>query len=455
MSPFWQYFHDKLHWPAIFSPGPLSALAKGLALYMDDTREDILWLRRQYNPVTADDELIAGYGASRGILRTRFDTDTSYRLRVVNAYAWHQLGGKVTGLVRILAENGFAGAEILTVTGARLHDAAQEHNGTIIYKDGVCWAQFDVRLDIPEVGLDQEIMAWFRWLVNEYKPARSILRALSWKMGIEDSTESTDGTQIAVCPSYGDANRWGSPTHDGSICYNNGLFRAHDGRLAYSGTAPHTRWEPQGQAHDALLDPLNVAVQPKFAENVRYSPRHDGGLLYGGQGRHSDLDTAALDAVQIAVASAVSDSVSVQDSALIALGLTDADEVGRYYDGSINHGQRYTSIRNGAFSHDNSRLRGPFSGNVNYTAMRRNGKARHNATAMHRLWGWLPTAGMYAPVFTYAALSDQCATRLTTGMIDNIVMAELATLRVVRYAQHNGLAAHNAGQHYHGEEIAA
>ena len=29
-SPFWQYFHDKLNWPAIFRPGPVSALAKGL-----------------------------------------------------------------------------------------------------------------------------------------------------------------------------------------------------------------------------------------------------------------------------------------------------------------------------------------------------------------------------------------------------------------------------------------
>ena len=94
-SPFWQYFHDKLNWPAIFRPGPVSALVKGLALYMDDVREDILWLRHQWNPATADDELIAAYGASRGILRTRYDTDESYRLRVVNAFAWHKLGGKV------------------------------------------------------------------------------------------------------------------------------------------------------------------------------------------------------------------------------------------------------------------------------------------------------------------------------------------------------------------------
>ena len=230
-SPFWQYFHDKLNWPAIFRPGPVSALAKGLALYMDDVREDILWLRRQWNPATADDERIAAYGASRGILRTRYDTDESYRLRVVNAFAWHKLGGKVQGLVRILAENGFAGAVIVPVNDVRRHDAAFSHNGAATYNDGLCWAQFDVKLvEIPEQGLNADILAWFRWLVNEYKPARSILRAMSWKTNLEDETAFTegDGVWLAVKPEYEDRRKWGFPLHDGSIRYDNGLFRAHE-----------------------------------------------------------------------------------------------------------------------------------------------------------------------------------------------------------------------------------
>ena len=224
-SPFWQYFHDKLNWPAIFRPGPVSALAKGLALYMDDVREDILWLRRQWNPATADDERIAAYGASRGILRTRYDTDESYRLRVVNAFAWHKLGGKVQGLVRILAENGFAGAVIVPVNDVRRHDAAFSHNGAASYNDGLCWAQFDVKLvEIPEQGLNADILAWFRWLVNEYKPARSILRAMSWKTSFEDETAFTeaDGVWLAVKPEYEDRRKWGFPLHDGSIRYDNG-----------------------------------------------------------------------------------------------------------------------------------------------------------------------------------------------------------------------------------------
>lgn len=158
-SPFWRYFHDRLHWPAIFRPGPLSALAKGLALYMDDVREDILWLRRQWHPATADDALMAAYGASRGIIRQRFDTDETYRRRVVQALAWHKLGGKWRGLERIYAQIGFAALVLPSAYAER-------------------WAHFRLKLDVSETGWDQDVSALAIWLANEYKAARSKLEGI-------------------------------------------------------------------------------------------------------------------------------------------------------------------------------------------------------------------------------------------------------------------------------------
>ncbi|MCH5277462.1 MAG: hypothetical protein J1E80_06455 [Desulfovibrionaceae bacterium] len=158
-SPFWQYFHEKLNWPHIFQPGPVSALVKGLALSMDDVREDILWLRRQFSPATADAELIGRYGASRGIARHAFDSDDSYRLRVVNAFAWHKLGGKVRGLERIFTENRLPAA-ILPASSLDL------------------WAHFRVRLDVSNAVFDMDAAALAFWLANEYKPARSKLETL-------------------------------------------------------------------------------------------------------------------------------------------------------------------------------------------------------------------------------------------------------------------------------------
>lgn len=159
MSRFWKYFHDSLNWPAIFSPGPVSAVVKGLALYMDDVREDILWLRRQWSPATADDEQVAKYGESRGIQRTRFDTDESYRLRVVNAYAWHKLGGKVRGLERIFSENQYQ-AQVLPSSKPEL------------------WAHFRLNLNVTDTGFDDQSGPLAFWLANEYKPARSVLEGL-------------------------------------------------------------------------------------------------------------------------------------------------------------------------------------------------------------------------------------------------------------------------------------
>lgn len=165
-SPFWKYFHDTLHWPQIFHPGPLSAMAKGLALYMDGVRDDILWLRRQWSPAKADEELIERYGASRGIYRQHFDTDQSFRARVLNAYAWHHLGGKVRGLERIFAENGLEGTEVLPASLPEL------------------WAHFRLSLDVTGTSFTADSAALSWWLANEYKPARSRLEYFLTKASI-------------------------------------------------------------------------------------------------------------------------------------------------------------------------------------------------------------------------------------------------------------------------------
>ena len=162
MSAFWKYFHDSLRWPQIFRPGPLSAVVRGLALHMDDVREDILWLRRQWNPATADDDMIARYGESRGIIRWQFDTDESYRRRVVNAFAWHKLGGNVRGLERIFAENLFD-AQVLPASRAEL------------------WAHFRLGIDVTGSIFDEQLCSLVFLLANEYKPARSVLEEVMTK----------------------------------------------------------------------------------------------------------------------------------------------------------------------------------------------------------------------------------------------------------------------------------
>lgn len=158
-SPFWTYFHDKLNWLPIFKPGPVSAIMKGLALHMDEVRHDILWLREQWNPVTCEEDLVAKYGQSRGILRNRFDTDASYRKRVVSAFIWHKKGGKIRGLEQILLESGF-NTEVLPASKKEL------------------WAHFRLLLHLENILFAEAEASLFCHLALEYKAARSVIEVI-------------------------------------------------------------------------------------------------------------------------------------------------------------------------------------------------------------------------------------------------------------------------------------
>ncbi len=113
------------------------------------------------------------------------------------------------------------------------------------YGAGLCWASFNILLDIPESGLNRDVLAWLRWLVNEYKPARSKLRALSWALPLVDAADCTDTQFSSVITHPVDTRPWGYPLHDGSIRYDNGIFRAHDGKLKHDGKATYTAWQHQ------------------------------------------------------------------------------------------------------------------------------------------------------------------------------------------------------------------
>ena len=97
-SPFWSYFADKLHWPQAFPPGPLQAIVRGLAHHLDTTREDMPYLRQQFFPGLCEDDLVPEHGLSRRLVRHPRETPERFRQRVVHAYGWHMLGGKILGL---------------------------------------------------------------------------------------------------------------------------------------------------------------------------------------------------------------------------------------------------------------------------------------------------------------------------------------------------------------------
>lgn len=162
-SEFWKYFHDVLRWPLIHKPGPLSALVQGQAHSLDETRDDVVYSREQWFPEHCENVLIPGYGTSRGLVRHPKENAAQFRTRVVNAWNWHMLGGKVEGLPEILRFYGFDAVRI---------ESLREFQPSR-------WAEFQIGLKMPSGQKEQEALLndldALIWLVNEYKPARSVL----------------------------------------------------------------------------------------------------------------------------------------------------------------------------------------------------------------------------------------------------------------------------------------
>ena len=166
MSEFWKYFHDVLAWPLIHAPGPLQAVVNGAALAMDTVRDDIVYFRNQWFPALCEPELISDHGKSRGLVRHSKETPEQFRQRVVHAYAWHLLAGKTEGVPQILRFYGF---DALRIDNLRQWQPSR-------------WAEFQLGMATPTTQADQKLLLddleVLIWLVNEYKPARSVLARL-------------------------------------------------------------------------------------------------------------------------------------------------------------------------------------------------------------------------------------------------------------------------------------
>jgi hypothetical protein len=164
-SPFWRYFRDKLAFgPVVGFPGALAVLVHGMARSLDTVRKDVLWVRAQFVPPTAEDDYIPLHGDSRGAARTRFDGTARYRLRVERAAAWHKKGGKVIGLPEILTEYGFSSGKI--------HNCRDDNPDL--------WAHFDIDLLNPPADFSSWDVDTVFALANQYKPGRSVIRQIQF-----------------------------------------------------------------------------------------------------------------------------------------------------------------------------------------------------------------------------------------------------------------------------------
>ena len=122
-----------------------------------------MYFRRQWFPELCEADLVPDFGTGRGLVRHPKETAEQFRARVVGAFRWHRLGGKTEGLPEILKFYGF---DALTVENLRIFQPSR-------------WAEFQLGLRTPATQAEQDALLadldTLLWLVNEYKPARSVL----------------------------------------------------------------------------------------------------------------------------------------------------------------------------------------------------------------------------------------------------------------------------------------
>ena len=163
-SPFfWDWFRKTLRWPFLLLGGPIACVCEGIARAADTVLPDIHWFIAQCSPATCETEYVDRYGAARGLVRHFRETEDMWRRRVCAAHAWHKLAGRTFGMPKILDHYGYSGSVMF--------NRALEGEPDL-------WAHFRVEFggEYPVSDADYEVILW---ILNETKPAKSILESLT------------------------------------------------------------------------------------------------------------------------------------------------------------------------------------------------------------------------------------------------------------------------------------
>lgn len=358
----------------------LADLAGGLSLIPEPLLDMLAW---QFH--------VDGYEAANSYEDKRRLVDRSILM--------HRRKGTPWAVAEALRALGYADAKIFEGCGICRHDGEIIHNGHDNYSAGNRWALFDVEIDLGDgMGISAASVLRLRVAIEAWKNARSHLRVIRWRATISDEINIDEWLdKLAVHLAFYDIRPWGFPCHDGSIRYDNGNFRLHDGRLDYSGANPHSLWQAKenGYQHNCLLDPLRLSAQLSFASLVRPDIRHDGWFNHSGESLHGKSEAPALDKLALRVPlNGFSETVPFSEQTEINVGLRSLDWMFRAHNGSFTHGPH---CRNGAFRHDASYFHD--SGSIR----KHDGRELYSGAAAHNRW--LRTGPLYNSRHDFASFA--------------------------------------------------
>jgi hypothetical protein len=209
MSVFWDYFRKTLRFPLIWSEGYLSLLVKGGALALDQAKADIIESRRQAMPEYCDINYLRRIATCRGLSRWKNEPDDFWRIRVSRAMNFNRKAGKRVGVQEILSLAGieteiWEPADVtsaLRKAGVVQLDGSWQLDGTQKLESVMAlagmpylgWAEFAIRMNFADYTYTEQ-EDFLKYLIYEYKPARSLPVFLYYFSIVVDAAASSSST---------------------------------------------------------------------------------------------------------------------------------------------------------------------------------------------------------------------------------------------------------------------
>jgi len=210
------------------------------------------------------------------------DTDEARRGLIKRSIALHRKKGTPWGIKEALKAVGFNDFEIHEHLPQNHYDGSISHAGGEHY-NAYGWAQFRVTAD---AGDDQPISAASTArlveTINEWKPVRCHLVDVQYRASVTETASSSEATTVVAELAQDDLHLWGHRLYDGSLSFNQGLLRTHEGAFAFNGAADYAGFTAQGERFDAEREADEMAGVLALSDVQSRGALFDGFGDYGG-----------------------------------------------------------------------------------------------------------------------------------------------------------------------------
>lgn len=239
-----------------------------------------------WNPATCPESLLPWLAWALHLTDVegwRLATTTEQRRTLIaKSIALHRKKGTPWSIKEALKAAGFNDIELDEHLPARRYDGTINHAGADYYNT-YGWAQFRATAD---VGDDQPISAANTARVvetiNEWKPVRSHLVDVQYRASVTETVPSSESTTAAALLEQEDTHLWGRRLYDGSLAYNQGLLRTHEGAFAFNGAATYAGFTAAGERYDAEREQDEMAAVLALSDVQSRGALFDGFGDYGG-----------------------------------------------------------------------------------------------------------------------------------------------------------------------------